>query len=205
MGKLNKLFLIMVLILSPSSLLAEKVGSYATYKWTSKMEATKDVLYKTVSPDGKVSYKVAKETVKSKPVYLTYSILKATNKDYLVQIETRSEKNKEALSVTQVLMDRKTGKGINAVIKSPKDVPVPFPPGNELIHISEKAVKDGKKVNVTVEGGTFNCFQGTFEGQDVCVSDEIPTLGIVKANLKDGTAELVESSLTGAKDLIKKK
>jgi hypothetical protein len=204
MGKLTIFFITMYLIF-PSSLWAEKVGSYATYKWTSKIEATIDVLNKTVSPDGKVSYKVTKESVKPKPIYLTYAILKATDKDYLVQVITREAKDKEPLSISQVVIDRNTGKGIKAVIRSPKGVPLSYPPGKELIHVQEKVVKDGKKVNITVEGGAFNCLQGTFKGQSVCVSDEFPTLGIVKATLEDGTVELVESSPTGAKDFIRKK
>jgi hypothetical protein len=204
MGKLTVLIITIFLIL-PSSLWAEKVGSYATYKWTSKVEVKKDVLHKTVTPDGRVSYKVIKESVKPKPIYLTCSILKATDKDYLVQVVTRERKDTEPLSVSQVLVDRKTGKGVKAIIKSPKDLPVSFTPGKELIHIPEKAVKEGKKVKLTVEAGTYSCVQGTFNGQEVCVSDEVPSLGIVKANLEDGTAELIESSPTGAKDLIKKK
>lgn len=204
MKKLTFLVITTILV-SPSFIFAEKVGSYATYKWTSRVEVTKDILHKSISPDGEVSYKVTKETIKAKPLYITYSILKATEKDYLLQIVTREEKDKDPLSVSQILIDRRTEKGVKAVIKSPKEVPVPYPPGKELIHIPEKAVKDGKRVNITVEGGTFSCLQGTFKGHEVCVSDEVPTLGIVKATLEDGIAELVESSPTGAKDLIKKK
>lgn len=204
MAKLLVLLITLFLVL-PTSLRAEKAGSYATYKWTSKIEVTKEVINKTVSSDGKVSYKITKETVKQKPVYLTYSILKAADKNYLVQVVTRDGMDTEPLSISQFLIDRKSGKVVKAVVKSPKDHPVPFKPGKELIHIAEKAVKDGKKVSLTVEGKTYNCMQGSFNGNEVCVSDEIPTLGIVKATLEDGTFELVESSPTGAKDLIKKK
>lgn len=204
MGKITIFFIALFLVL-PSSLFGEKVGSYATYKWISKVETKKDVIYKTVTPDGKVSYKVTKETERPKPIYLTYSILKATGKDYLVQIVTRDGKDTEPLSISQILVDRKTGKGLKSVVKSPKDLPVAYTPGKEILHISEKAVKDGKKVTITVEGGTFGCLQGTFNGNEVCISDEVPTLGIVKATVEDGTLELIESSQTGARDLIKKR
>lgn len=204
MAKLIILLITLFLVL-PTSLWAEKAGSYATYKWTSKLEVTKEVINKTVSSDGKVSYKITKETVKQKPVYLTYSVIKATGKDYLVQVVTRDGKDTEPLSISQFLVDRKSGKAVKAVVKSPKDHPVPFTPGKELIHISEKAVKDGKKTTITVEGKSYSCLQGEFNGQEVCVSDEVPTLGIVKATLEDGIVELIESSPTGAKDLIKKR
>jgi len=204
MGKLT-IYFITIFLLFPSSIWAEKVGSYATYKWTSKIEATGDVIYKTVSPDGKVSYKVIKEAVSPRPLYLTYSILKKTAKSYLVQIVARDGKDTEPLSISQVLLDRKTGKGLRAVIKSPKGIPVAYTPGRDFIHISERAVKDGKKMTVTVEGGTYSCLQGRFNGQEVCVSDEVPGLGIVKAIAEDGTLELIEGSPVGAKDLIKKR
>lgn len=201
MKKLTLLF-VTIFLFFPSYLLAEKVGSYATYKWRSKVREG-NVLYRTVALDGSISYKVVKEPIEAKPFYFTYSILKATENDYLIQIVAQEGKDTEPLAISQILVDRKTGKNLKAVIKSPKGAALPFSPVEELTPISEKAVKEAKKVNITVEAGSYECLNGTFKGQEVYVSDKIPTLGIIKATLKGGMIELVSSSPAGARDLMK--
>jgi hypothetical protein len=69
--------------------------------------------------------------------------------------------------------------------------------------LREAALKGGAKESVTVPAGTFAATRGSWADGTVWVSDEVPALGLVKANLKTGVLELVKSGGSGAKDLLR--
>lgn len=183
---------------------AEKAGSYATYLWTSDVPNTQQVIYKTIEPTGKITYRVKEEPVDKKTtLYVKYSIAAKTSEGYWLQIVTSADKDSEPLNITQILINAKTGASIRSKIVGSKGVL--DTPENELKPISEKQIKDGKQESVRVPAGTFTAISGEFQGMKVWLNKDIPATGIVKAILPRGILELVDKGDSGAVDLIRKK
>ena len=177
------------------------VGAWASYRWTSTLTQTVPVLLQQTGAGGQMSLSVAQETVAPAPLVVTYAVVRADRGSFTLQIVTQSGPDAPPLSVTQVTVDRASGKARRSVIRGPKG-PVATPE-SALRPFREAAVAKGQKEEVVVPAGRFMAVRGAAQGADVWVSDEVPALGLVKAMWKEGMLELVGSGPSGAKDLLK--
>jgi hypothetical protein len=177
-----------------------KVGSWATYQWTSTARAEVPVLIRQDVPGGQATWSVARETTTPPPLYVTYAIVRSDAPTYTMQIVTHETPDGPPLSVTQVQVNRKTGKAVRSVIKRPKGT-IPTPEDG-LRPFRQSAVK-GTAEPVAVPSGRVTAVRASYQDGTVWVSDEVPALGLVKATFPSGTLELVRSGSSAAKDLLR--
>lgn len=175
-------------------------GSWATYVWTSSIAREVSVLVQEPK-DGQVVWSVARESAPPEPIFVTYSMVRVAAKSYTLQIVTRQVENGPPLSITQVTVDRASGKALRSVIQYPKGVIQT--PESGLRPFSEAAVK-GERESVTVPAGAFRAVRAPYQSGTVWVSDQVPVLGLAKATLARGTLELVASGASGATDLLRR-
>jgi hypothetical protein len=177
-----------------------KVGAWATYQWTSTLRQEVPVLVRQEGPAGQVTWSVTRETAPPRPLHVTYAIVRGDARTYTMQIVTHQTPDGSPLSVTQVQVDRKTGKAVRSVIQRPQgSVPTPE---NGLRPFRQAAVK-GTEETVAVPAGRFTAVRAPSQDGTVWVSDQVPALGLVKATFPSGTLELVRSGTSGAKDLLR--
>jgi hypothetical protein len=174
------------------------VGSWATYRWTSTAQTEVPVLVKE-ERGGQVSWSVAREAV-TLSVFVTYAIVGADARSYTLQVTTHETADGPPLSVTQLRVDRKSGKTLRTVTRSPKGA-VPTPEGT--LRPFQQAGTSGPEETVTVPAGQFAAIRTSYKNGTVWVSDRVPALGAVKATFPTGTLELVRSGTAGAKDLLR--
>ena len=117
-----------------------------------------------------------------------------------LQVTTHETADGPPLSVTQVRVDRKSGKTLRTVTRSPKGA-VPTPEGT--LRPFQQAGASGPEETVTVPAGQFAAIRTSYKNGTVWVSDRVPALGAVKATFPTGTLELVRSGSSGAKDLLR--
>jgi hypothetical protein len=177
------------------------VGASATYRWTSALTETVPVLVQQPQPGGQATWAVAQEKVVPGPILVTYSVVRANARSYTLQIVTQERPDGTPLSVTQVTIDRASGKTLRSLIKRPKGVVAT--PDSALRPFREAGVVQGRPEEVTVPGGRFTAVRGTARGAELWVSDQVPVLGLVKGVWNEGTLELVGTAATGARDHFK--
>lgn len=176
------------------------VGASATYRWTSALTQPISVIVQQPGPGGQAAWSVTEERAAPGPVFVTYSIVRGDRRSYTMQIVTHQELSSAPLSITQVTVDRRSGKALRSVIQRPKGV-APTPESG-LRPLREAAVAQGTREDVAVLAGRFGAVKGKVQDADVWVSDQAPVLGLVKAVWPSGTLELVRSEASGAKDLL---
>jgi len=179
---------------------APPVGAWATYQWTSAVRQDVPVLVRQDRPGAAPSWSISQESTTPRPLYATYAIVRSDPRSYTLQIVTQQTADGPALSVTQVRVDRKTGKALRSVIQHPRGV-VPTPE-NGLRPFRQAAVQ-GPEETVVVPAGRFSAVRARWQDGTVWVSDQVPALGLVKATFPSGTLELVKAGATGAKDLLR--
>ena len=176
------------------------VGSWATYEWRSTIKVDVPVLVQQPGAGGApASWSVDKETV-SPSIFETYSVVRGDAKSYVLQIVTRKTVDGPPLSVTQVTVDRASGKAVKSVIRDKKGV-IPTPESG-IRPLRQASVK-GTAEEVTVQAGRFAAVKAPHRNGTVWVSDQVPALGIVKGVFPDGQLELVKQGTTGAQDLLR--
>ncbi len=176
------------------------VGAWATYRWTSTLRTEVPVLVRQEGANGQVSWSVAQEAVPPAPVYVTYAVVRADARSYTLQITTQPAPDGEPLSVTQVRVDRASGKALRSVTRGAKGV-VPTP--ERALRPFRQADVTGSEESVTVPAGQLRAIRTAYRDGTVWVSDQVPALGLVKATFPSGVLELVRSGTTGAKDLLR--
>jgi hypothetical protein len=179
---------------------APAVGASATYRWTATARETMPVLVEQRDASGQVTRSVVQEPVAPPPIYVTYAIVKAAAKTYTLQMVTSQAPEGTPLSVTQVVIDKASGKSVRSVIGYPKGVIAT--PESALRPLRESAVPQGAREDVTVPAGGFTAVRGRAQDAEVWVADQVPALGLVKAVWPSGMLELVGSAPSGAKDLL---
>jgi hypothetical protein len=177
------------------------VGSWATYRWTSTVKETVPVIVQQTGPGGQVSWSVAQETTSPPPIFVTYALVRGDGQTYTLQIVTQNQPDGRPLSVTHVTVNRRTGKAVRSVIRSPKGVVAT--PESGLRPVREAAVAQGRREEVTVPAGRLTAVHGTAQGGEVWVSDQVSPLGLVKGVWPQGTLELAASGTGGARDMLK--
>jgi hypothetical protein len=177
------------------------VGASATYRWTSSVSETVPVLVQQPSAGGQVTLTVAQESAAPGPIHVTYAVVRGDRRSYTLQIVTHQTPDSRPLSVTQVTVDRASGKARRSVTQRAKGVVAT--PDSAARPLREAAVPQASRESITVPAGQFTAAHGTAQGAEVWVSDTVPVLGLVKGVWPGGTLELVSSAPTGAKDLFK--
>jgi hypothetical protein len=177
------------------------VGAWATYRWVSTASQTVPVLVQQPAPGGPATWSVAQESQAPPPILVTYAVVRGDRKTYTLQIVTQEAPDGPPLSVTQVTVDRASGKAVRSVtrrgkgvVATPESPPRPF---------REAGVAQGRREELAVAAGRFATVHGTAQGAEVWVSDTVPVLGLVKGVWPGGTLELVGSAPRGARDLFK--
>ena len=113
------------------------VGGWATYEWKSAAKVDVPVLVQQPGAGGAAAtWSVDREASAPRPIFVTYSVIRGDAKSYVLQIVTRPTADGTPLSVTQVTVDRASGKALKSVIKDKKGVsphagerPPAAPPG----------------------------------------------------------------------------
>lgn len=176
------------------------VGAWATYRWTSTLAREMPVLVREERPGGQVAWSVTQESTPPPPIFVTYAIVRGDARTYTLQIVTQESLEGAPLSVTQITIDRASGKAVRSVIQRPKGVIAT--PESGLRPFRQSAVK-GTEEPVAVPAGRFSAVRASYRDGTVWVSDQAPALGLVKATFATGTLELVRSGSSGAKDLLR--
>jgi hypothetical protein len=176
------------------------VGAWAAYRWTSSVSHEVPVVVRQEGADGRVSWSVSRESTAPSPLFVTFGIVGGDAKTYTLQIVTSRAVDGPPLSVTQLRVDRVSGKAIRSVTRAPKGVaPTPDDPLRPL----RAADLKGSSESVTVPAGQFTAVRALYRDGTAWVSDEVPAMGLVKAVFPSGALELVRSGPSGAKDLLR--
>lgn len=195
------LFVILVLGAAvPVAAQGPTVGSWATYEWRSTARMDVPVLTRQPDTSGASKWSIDRETVAPRPIFETFSIVKGDAKTYVLQIVTRTTAEGKPLSITQVTVDRASGKALKSVTRDKKGVIAT--PESGLRPMRESGVQ-GPREQVAVPGGRFTAVKAPYRNGTVWVSDQVPALGLVKGAFPDGQLELVKSGATGAQDLLR--
>jgi hypothetical protein len=176
------------------------VGGWATYEWRSAAKVDVPVLVQQPGAAGAATWSLDREASAPRPIFVTYSVVRGDAKSYVLQIVTRATVDGTPLSVTQVTVDRASGKATKSVIRDKKGL-IPTPESG-LRPLRQAGVK-GTPEDVTVPAGRFTTVKAPHRNGTVWVSDQIPVLGIAKGAFPDGQLELVKSAAAGAQDLLR--
>jgi len=176
------------------------VGGWATYEWRSAANVNVPVLVKQPGASGAAdSWSVDREASQPR-LFVTYSIVRGGAKSYVLQIVTRPTAEGTPLSVTQVTVDRASGKALKSVTRDRKGVV--STPESGLRPLRQAGVQ-GTSEEVSVPAGRFTAIKAPHRNGTVWVSDQVPALGIVKGAFPDGQLELVKKGTGGAQDLLR--
>jgi hypothetical protein len=175
------------------------VGGWATYEWRSAASVDVPVLVQQPGSSGNASWSVDREASQPR-LFVTYSIVRGDSKSYVLQIVTRPTAEGTPLSVTQVTVDRASGKALKSVIRDRKGV---VPTAESGLRPLRQASVKGTSEEVTVPAGRFTAVKAPHRNGTVWVSDQVPALGIVKGMFPDGQLELVKRGTTGAQDMLR--
>lgn len=175
---------------------APPVGAWATYRWTSSVRQEVPVLVR----DAGGQLTLAQESTAPPPLFVTYAVVRADARTYTLQVVTRKEPDGPPLAVTQVRIDRASGKALRSVTQRPKGVIET--PENGLRPFRQATTK-GPQEQVAVPSGRFTAVRADYRGGTVWVSDQVPPLGLVKGVFPNGTLELVQHGASGARDLLR--
>ena len=176
------------------------VGGWATYEWRSTAKVDVPVLVQQPGASGgAASWSLDKETV-SPSIFETFSVVRGDAKTYVLQIVTKATVDGPPLSVTQVTVDRASGKALKSIIRDKKGVIAT--PESGIRPLRQASMK-GTTEEVTVPAGRFTAVKAPHRNGTVWVSDQVPALGIVKGVFPDGQLELVKRGTTGAQDMLR--
>jgi hypothetical protein len=176
------------------------VGGWATYEWRSAAKVDIPVLVRQPGASGTASWSLDREAAAPRPIFVTYSVVRGDAKSYVLQIVTRPTADGTPLSVTQVTVDRASGKALKSVIRDKKGVIAT--PESGLRPLRQAGVQ-GTQEEVAVPAGRFTAVKAPHRNGTVWVSDRVPALGLVKGAFPDGQLELVKSGTAGVKDLLR--
>jgi hypothetical protein len=176
------------------------VAGWATYEWRSAAKVDVPVLVQQPSASGAATWSLDRETTAPRPIFITYSIVRGDAQSYVLQMVTRPTADGTPLSVTQVTVERASGKILKSVIRDKKGVIATSESG--LRPLREAGVK-GTREEVSVPAGRFTAIKASHRNGTVWVSDRVPALGLVKGTFPDGQLELVKSGTAGVQDLLR--
>ena len=140
---------------------------------------------------GAASWSVDQGGSRRPPIFETFSVVRGDAKTYVLQIVTRTTVDGTPLSVTQVTVDRASGKALKSVH--------PRQEGRDP-HAGERpsSAPSGERARAPPKRsrcrpGASPPIKAPHRNGTVWVSDQVPALGIVKGVFPDGQLELVEA------------
>jgi hypothetical protein len=175
------------------------VGSWATYQWTSSLTEEVPVLVRQAAPGGSETWTVTRERVPPVPLFVTYSVVRGDARRYVLQIVTAKAQDGPPLAVTQVTVDRATGKALSSVTQRPQGTIATPESGLRPFQTTPGA---GSTEEVAVPAGRFAARRVSHPDGVAWVSDQVPVLGLVKGTFGSGELALVQSGGTGARDRL---
>ena len=155
----------------PAAAQGPAVGSWATYEWRSNAKTDVPVLVQQPAASGPATWSLDKEAATPRPIFETFSVVRGDAKTYVLQIVTRLTPDGAPLSITQVTVDRASGKTLKSVIRDKKGV-IPTPE-NGLRPLRQAGVQ-GASEEVTVPAGRFTAVKAPHRNGTVWVSDQGP-------------------------------
>ena len=174
-------------------------GSWATYEWRESAQVEVPVVVQQPGAGGAVTWSIDRQTAPPH-IFVTYSVLRGDEKSYVLQVVTRGSADGKPLSITQVTVDRASGKALKSVTRDKKGLIAT--PEKTFRPLREAGVR-GTREEVTVPAGRFTAVKSPYENGTVWVSDQVPALGIVRGTFPNGQMELIKSGTTGAEDLLR--
>ena len=174
-------------------------GSWATYEWRESAQVEVPVVVQQPEAGGAVTWSIDRQTAPP-PIFVTYSVLRGDEKSYVLQVVTRGSADGKPLSITQVTVDRASGKALKSVTRDKKGLIAT--PEKTFRPLREAGVR-GAREEVTVPAGRFTAVKSPYQNGTVWVSDQVPALGIVRGTFPNGQMELIKSGTTGAEDLLR--
>ncbi len=199
-GCLGLLVALVIGVAVPAAAQGPAVGGWATYEWRSTATVDVPVLVRQPGTGGASSWSLDREASAPRPIFITYSVVRGDAKSYVLQMVTRPTADGTPLSVTQVTVDRASGKALKSVIRDKKGVIAT--PESGLRPLRQAGVQ-GTREEVAVPAGRFTAIKASQAKGTVWVSDQVPALGLVKGVFPDGQLELVKSGTGGAQDLLR--
>jgi hypothetical protein len=184
----------------PAAAQPPAAGGWATYEWRNAARVDVPVLVQQPGASGAGSWTVEREASTPRPIFVTYSIVRADAKNYVLQIVTRASADGKPLSITQVTVDSASGKAVKSVTKDKKGVAAT--PENGLRPLQEAGLQ-GTREEVAVPAGRFTAVKAPHRNGTVWVSDRVPGIGVVKGAFPEGQLELIKSGTGGAQDLLR--
>jgi hypothetical protein len=176
------------------------VGGWATYEWRSAAKVDVPVLVRQPGASGATTWSIDREAAAPRPIFVTYSVVRGDAKSYVLQVVTRPTADGTPLSITQITVDRASGKTLKSVIRDKKGV-IPTPESG--LRPLRQAGVQGAPEEVTVPAGRFTAVKAPHRNGTVWVSDQVPALGVVKGAFPDGQLELVKRGTAGAQDILR--
>lgn len=177
------------------------VGSWATYQWISALTEEAPVLMRQTGPGGQETWIVSQEKVPPVPLFVTYSVVRGDARRYVLQIVTAKTLDGPPLAITQVTVDRATGKAVHSVTQRPQGPPIATPESG--LRPFGAASGAGTAEEVTVPAGRFTARRVSHPDGVAWVSDQVPVLALVKGQFGSGELALVQSGATGARDRLR--
>jgi hypothetical protein len=177
--------LVVLGIAMPAAAQPPAAGGWATYEWRNAARVDVPVLVQQPGASGAGSWTVEREASTPRPIFVTYSIVRADGKP---------------LSITQVTVDSASGKAVKSVTKDKKGVAAT--PENGLRPLQEAGLQ-GTREEVAVPAGRFTAVKAPHRNGTVWVSDRVPGIGVVKGAFPEGQLELIKSGTGGAQDLLR--
>ncbi len=146
-----------------------------------------------------VTHKTAQTThVANLTVYVTYTIAARTESAYWLQRTTSIKADARPLSITQILLDDRTHQALRYIMYRPAnmgcpenviDLPLSKMGTDEILPIPvTKAFSE--ETHLDVAAGTYTAYKDEKECVMLWLNDDVPILGVVKAEAEDWTMEL---------------
>ena len=150
--------------------------------------------------DVTVTYKVTTHSSAGDVVvYTNYNIAATEDGGYWLQRTTHTTPDSKPLSITQTLLDSETHAAKRYIMHRPANMDRPesvidlplAKMGKEEILPTPAAESASGTVQIETEAGTFAAQEVAADGATLWLSADAPVLGVVKAETKDRTMELV--------------
>jgi hypothetical protein len=186
--------------LAAASSHAPAAGSWATYRRTSSLTHSVPVLSQQATSGGPPTWSVSTEALPPSELFVTYGVVGADPRRYVLQIVTHATLDGPPLSVTQVTVDRASGQALRSVIRRPKGT-IATP--EDGLRPFRRAGLAGTPETVEVPAGRFEAVKAPYRDGSVWVADGAGPLGMVKLSGPRGTLELVRQGAGGARDLLR--
>ncbi len=160
-----------------------------------------------------VSYKVVHATSAGELIsYAHYSVVAHERSGYWLQRVISMTPKSKPLSITQTLLDKETHKVLRYIMHRPAkmgrppsviDLPLERMGKDEILPMLSEGLS-GVPKSIRTEAGDFETLKISKENAVLCLSSDVPVLGVARAETGEFRMELIQIS-DAAHDLLSKK